>query len=135
MRDLRRLVVLGVLAIVAFIAALVTFDDDAEAGCVSDADADPAYTVQLEGEPVTGQGEYRLLVTRDGARVAGARVCLTAAMEGMAAMGVSAETTEVEAGVYQLTLDFPMAGPWEGTVVVSERGRSAVAVPLSIDVE
>lgn len=134
MRDLRRLIALAGLAIVAFVAALVTFGEDAEAACAVSAGMDPSYDVQMQDEPVTGQRVYRLSITRSGARVAGARVCIRADLEGMSAMGVSAEAVELQPGIYQFSVDFEMAGPWEGTVVVDEGHRPPVGVPLSIDV-
>lgn len=134
MRDLRRLMVLAGLAIVAFVAALVTFGEDAEAGCVIEAEEDPAYEVRLDDQVVVGRDQYRLSVTRDGALVTGARVCLTASMEDRSAVSVSAEAAGVEPGIYEVTIDFEMTGSWEGTVVVRESERSAVSVPVSFEV-
>lgn len=134
MRDLRRLMVLAGLAIVAFVAALMTFGEDAEAGCVIEAEEDPAYQVQLDDQLSVGRNRYRLSITRDGALVTGARVCLTASMEDRSAVSVSAEAAGVEPGVYEVTIDLDMTGAWEGTVVVRESGRPAVSVPVSFEV-
>ena len=134
MRGIRRLLLLAGLAVVAFAAALFTFDDGAQQGCATETEPDPAYTVELQNAPSTGEVAYRLSVTRSGEPVTGAQVCLSAAMGGMSGMGVSDDAVEVDPGVYEVEVRFEMAGPWDGTVLVNEGGEESVAVPLSFDV-
>lgn len=134
MRGIRRLLLLAGVAMVAFAAALFTFDDGAQQGCATETEPDPAYAVALQDPPSTGEVAYRLSVTRNGEPVTGARVCLSAAMGGISGMGVSDDAVEVDAGVYEVEVRFEMAGPWDGTVLVNEGGEESVAVPLSFRV-
>ncbi len=134
MRAIQRLLLLAGVAIVAFVFALFSFDQDARQGCVVVSEPDPAYDVELQDIPSTRVIAYRLAVTRDGDPVTGAQVCLSAAMTGMSAMGVTDDAVEVDTGIYEVAVRFAMAGPWDGTVLVSEGGAEPIAVPLSFDV-
>ena len=134
MRGIRRLLLLAGLAVVAFAAALFTFEDGAQQGCATESEPDPAYAVELQNAPSTGEVAYRLSVTRNGEPVTGAEVCLSADMGGMSGMGVSDDAVEVDPGVYEVEVRFEMAGPWDGTVLVNEGGEESVAVPLAFDV-
>lgn len=134
MRGIRRLLLLAGLAVVAFAAALFTFDDGAQQGCATETEPDPAYAVALQNSPSTGEVAYRLSVTRNGEPITGAQVCLSAAMGGMSGMGVSDDAVEVDPGVYEVEVRFEMAGPWDGTVLVSDGGPESVAIPLSFRV-
>lgn len=134
MRGIRRLVLLAGLAVVAFAAALDTFQDGAQQGCATETETDPSYAVELENPPSTREVAYLLRVSRNGEPVTGAQVCLSADMGGMSGMGVSDDAVEVEPGVYEVEVRFEMAGPWDGTVLVSEGGEDSVAIPLSFDV-
>lgn len=134
MHGIRRLLALAGLAVVAFAAALFTFDDGAQQGCATETEPDPAYAVELQSVPSTGEVAYRLFVTRNGEPVTGAQVCLSAGMAGMSAMGVSDDAVEVDPGVYEIEVRFQMAGRWDGTVLVSDGGGESVAVPVSFEV-
>ncbi|CAN5218782.1 hypothetical protein BH24ACT1_BH24ACT1_12790 [soil metagenome] len=134
MHGIRRLLALAGLAVVAFAAALFTFDDGAQQGCATEIEPDPAYAVEVQNAPSIGEVAYRLSVTRNGEPVTGAQVCLSANMAGMSAMGVSDDAVEVDSGVYEVEVRFQMAGSWDGTVLVSDGGAESVAVPLSFEV-
>jgi hypothetical protein len=127
------ILLLGV-AVVAFGAALVSFEQDARAGCAAEVGRDPAYAVSLAGPATTGQTDYDLLVTRDGQPVSGASVCISTAMKGMSAMAVNDDAVETEPGRYRVSVRMEMAGSWEATVIVDEDGRPPAAVPLSFPV-
>ncbi|HWH33732.1 MAG TPA: FixH family protein [Acidimicrobiales bacterium] len=133
MRGIRRLLVLVVLAAVAFAVALVSLDEDARQACAVEAEEDGTYAVELLDTPSTGETAQRLAVTRQGEPVTGARVCLRAQMVGMEAMTVSDEADEVEPGVYETQLRFEMGGAWEATVLVEDGGTErAVAVTFDV---
>jgi hypothetical protein len=134
MRSIWRLLVLASVAVVAFAAALFSFDQDAAQGCAVETEPDPAYAVELQDIPSTRVIAYRMSVTRDGDPVTGAQVCLSADMAGMSAMGVTDDAVEVDTGIYEVAVRFAMAGPWDGTVLVSEDGAESIAVPLSFNV-
>lgn len=62
-------------------------------------------------------------------------VCLNAEMVGMSGMTVTAEARRLGSGRYEVDADFPMEGPWQGTVVVEdESGASQAAVPVTFEV-
>lgn len=135
MRGIRRLLLVTVLALVGFVAALLRFGQAAEQGCIAQAKPHPAYEVELV-EPIEfTQTTYELVVLRNGRPVTGARVCLDAAMRGMSAMGLNDEAEEVAPGRYELYLPFQMPGPWEASVLVEEPGAATVVLPLSFHVE
>lgn len=122
------------LAVIAFAAALDTFEEGAQEGCVTETEPDPSYAVELENPPSTREVAYLLQVSRNGEPVTGAQVCLSADMGGMSGMGVSDDAIELEPGVYEVEVRFEMAGPWDGTVLVNEGGGDSVAIPLSFNV-
>lgn len=135
MNGIRRLLLLLGAAVIAFAVALVSFSEDAEAGCALDAAEDAAYASTLEGEPSTEQMDYVLVITRNGQPVDGARVCLTTTMTGMSAMATTDEAEGVGNGRYRISIDFAMAGPWSAMVLVREQGNTTVALPLDFDVK
>lgn len=134
MGGIRRLIVLLGVALVAFGAALVSFDQDARAGCASEVDQDPSYAVVLDPPATTTQTDYDLIVTREGQAVTGAKVCVSVAMKGMSAMAVNDDATETDAGHYQVSVRLQMAATWEATVIIDEQGRPPAAVALSFPV-
>ncbi len=134
MSGVRRLLIVAVVAVVAFAAALFSFDEDARQGCAVETEPDPAYAVELQTTPSRREVVYRFAVTRAGEAVTEAQVCLSADMGGMSAMGVSDEAEEVSPGVYEVAVRFEMAGPWDGIVLINDGSREPVAVPLSFDV-
>ncbi|MBW3646034.1 MAG: FixH family protein [Actinobacteria bacterium] len=135
MRGIRRLLVVTVLALVGFAAALVRFSQAAEEGCIAEPLPNPAYEVELVGPIEFTKTNYELTISREGEPVTGARVCLDAAMGGMSAMSLNDEAEEVAPGRYELYLPFQMPGPWDASVLVDEPGRERVALPLSFDVD
>jgi hypothetical protein len=72
--GVRRLLLVAVVAVVAFAAALFSFDEDARQGCAVETEPDPAYSVELLTTPSIREVVYRLAVTRSGQPVTGARV-------------------------------------------------------------
>lgn len=134
MRQIWRLGVLALVAVVAFAVAIVRFDDAAETGCAQRAREDPSYEARLLDEPQMDVLTYRVAITREGAEVEGADVCLSAYMQGMSAMATTGAGREVEPGIYELELTFEMGGRWSGRVLVAEGGQSAAAIPLTLEV-
>ncbi len=128
------MILLAGVAVVAFGAALVSFGQDARAGCASEVGKDPSYAVVLDRPATPAQTDYDLIVTSDGQPVTGAKVCISVAMRGMSAMAVNDDATEAEPGHYQVSIRLPMAGYWEASVIVRQDGRSPVAIPLSFPV-
>lgn len=135
MRGIRRLMVVTVLALLGFAAALVRFGQAAEQGCIAEPRPHPDYEIALEAPIEFTKTTYELTVLRNGQPVTGARVCLDAAMGGMSGMGLSDEGEEVAPGRYELYLPFQMPGPWDASVLVDEPGHDSVALPLSFHVD
>lgn len=132
---MKRLAVLVVIALVGFVAAFVAFRDDARRGCLMEAARDPSYAAEFEEPPRMDVKTQVLRVSRDGSPVTGAHVCLNVDMVGMSAMGVGDEAREISPGRYEVSVNFAMAGPWQGTVLIEEDGSPAVEVPVMFDVE
>lgn len=102
-------------------------------GCPTNAAADPAYKIAV-GPVRPDSKEVTLDVTRDGAPVTRATVCIEAAMSGMAHGGLREKAKELPGGGYQFGLAGGMQGNWSGTASIAEPGRPAAAVPLAFDV-
>ena len=134
-RGIHRLVVVTVLALGAFAVAVVALGDDARRGCVVDAPADPTYKAELLGQMQMASTEQEVEVTHDGLPVRGARVCARISMVGMEAMGsTDSKAEETAPGVYRMAIIFEMAGGWEGNILVVEKDKPPVSVPLHFDV-
>lgn len=130
---MRRLLVVVVIALGGFAAAFVAFGDAARTNCVLDGSSDPAYAVAFEQPVLPGQ-DLVLEITRDGQPVTGAWVCATLAPQDFPGAPVGAEGSPLGAGRYAVPLDLSAAGPWSGTVLVSEDGSPEVAVPVRLEV-
>ena len=142
-----RLVLVAVLAVVAFLASLTRFADARFLACSMKARADPAYSARLFIPPTLNPQSRRLFlarqsqgvtvrvaVTRDGRDVSPARVCLVALPVGRPSLGVSDEAHEVGPGQYDLLLGFDPPGPWSARVVVVEPGQPGVAIRVPFTV-
>jgi len=151
------LIVVGV-AVVAFVVALVAFRGggsgtsksvDASGqitvpgpaaqgtGCSSASTPDPAYSVAMESDPNPPRAEgttFHLTVKHDGKAVTGATVCMSADMTEMHHEGINNEAKEASGGKYDTMLKFGMRGPYAGSVIVVEPGKSAVSVPVNFQV-
>ncbi|MBA2497293.1 MAG: FixH family protein [Acidimicrobiia bacterium] len=134
MRQIWRLGVLAMLALVAFAVAIERFDDAAETGCAQRAREDASYEAQFLDEPQIELLTYRVEITREGEVVEGADVCLSAYMQGMSAMATTDAGREVEPGIYELSLTFEMGGRWSGRVLVVEPGQPVAAIPLTLEI-
>ena len=137
MRGIWRLTVVGALAVLAFVVALVNFKQVPARECQMDAVSDASYAVEfltpLSVDPTT----QTLRVTRDGVPLTGAQVCLRADMGGMgrmSGMGVSNVARETAPGVYEVPVRFEMGGFWNGTVIVVHGPRKPVRITVPIDV-
>jgi hypothetical protein len=142
-----RLLLVAVLAVVAFLASLTRFADARFLACSMKARADPAYSARLFIPPSLTPQSRRLFLARqsqgvtvrvavrhDGSDVTPARVCLVAVPVGKPSLGVSDEAHEVGPGQYDLLLGFDPPGPWSARVVVVEPGRPGVAIPVRFTV-
>ncbi len=134
MRQIWRLGVLAMLALVAFAVAIERFDDAAETGCAQRAREDPSYEARFIDEPQIEVLTYRVAITREGEEVEGADVCLSAYMQGMSAMATTGAAREVSPGVYEVSLTFEMGGRWSGRVLVVEPGQPVAAIPLTLEI-
>jgi hypothetical protein len=137
-RGIWRLTLVGALAVLAFGVALVNFKQVPARECQVDAVTDASYAVEfltpLSVDPTT----QTIRVTRDGAPVTGAQVCMRADMGGMgrmSGMGVSDVGRETQPGVYDVPVRFEMGGHWDGTVIVARPGSKAVRIPVPIEVQ
>lgn len=135
--GLWRLALVAAVTVGAFIAAIVSFKDIPATECQFPAVRDRSYKVSLEEPPNIDMTYQRLVVTHNGQLVSGALVCLRADMGGrgrMSGMGVSNQARETTPGHYDVPVRFLMSGHWDGTAIVTEPRRKAVAIPLSIEV-
>lgn len=132
--GLRRLFVIGIVASVAFVLALIRFEDAPANDCLGTAPVDASYSLIFSAPPSRDAVDYRVRVTRDGAPVVGARVCMNVAMGGMSAMGQINRAREVSPGTYEARASWQMGGPFEGTALVKEPGKSAVNIPIVFNV-
>lgn len=130
---MRRLVVIVLLALAGFVAALVTFDDAAWEACLGEAPTDPAYTATLEPPVRVGEPVHELVVERDGEPVTGARVC-TRVGTGDDGQAVGTAAREVAPGAYEVPLDFGRAGDWQATVLLAEDAATP-EVAITFDVQ
>ena len=128
-----------VLALAAFAVAIVALGDDARRGCVVDAPPDPSYRARLlterESEIPMSKTEHEIEVSREGAPVAGAKVCARVFMVGMEAMGFSDSAAEETApGVYRVSIVFAMTGGWTGNILIEEPGKAPASVTVDFEV-
>lgn len=134
MRRIWRLGVVASVAVTAFAFAIARFSDAAEEGCAQRVEEDPSYQVTFIDQPRTDLTLYRLLISRPDGPVTGADVCLNTYMQGMSAMATTDTGREVAPGTYEMSLTFQMGGVWKARVLITEPGKPAVAVPLTLQV-
>lgn len=137
MRGIWRLTLVSVLAVVAFGVALVNFRQVPVKECQMDAVRDPSFQVEFLTPFSVDPTTHTLRVTRDGAPVIGAQVCMRAdmgGMGGMSGMGISDVARESGPGQYDVPIRFEMGGFWNGTVIVDTGTRKAVRIPVPIEV-
>jgi len=134
-KGIRRVLAVSAIAVWAFVVAIVGLGDDARRGCVSDAPIDPSYEAHLIGQLDKANTRQEIELRRDGQPVIGAKVCARVAMVGMEAMGVSdAKATEERPGLYKVSIVFPMSGGWGGNLLIRERNKAEVSLPISFTV-
>lgn len=96
---------------------------------------DLAITVEMTPDPLSlERTRFRIRVTRGGARVTGAQVCLIADMPGIAMPAVPAQATQTSPGSYEASVRFPIGGDWDGVVLVGDPGEPLMVKPISFDV-
>lgn len=142
-RRLSPYLIVAVIASAAFVIAFLAFrggsgSDDAAAGAsCGDAKAGTGYAVSVGSDPDPPKAEgttFHLTVRHDGQAVTGAKVCINADMAEMHHEGIGGPAKEAGGGTYDATLKFGMRGPYAASVVIREKGKPAVAVPLSFQV-
>jgi len=133
-RGIWRLAVVSALAAAAFVLALASFEDVPATECQMDAAGDASYSVRFVTPPRSDATTQTLRITWGDVPVAGAQVCLRAAVEGMSGMSVSDVAVETSPGVYDVPVRFERRGSWDGTVIVTGNGAKAVAIPVPIEV-
>ena len=136
--GIRRVLSVAIIAVYAFVVAMVALGDDARRGCAVDAPVDPSYRARLltdaDRVPME-ETDHEIEITRGDEPVTGAEVCASVSMVGMEAMGVSDTAAEETApGVYRVTLVFAMGGEWSGSILVAERGKAPATVRVDFDV-
>lgn len=138
MRGIWRLTLVSGVAVLAFVIALVNFKQVPAEECQMDAIPDPSYAVEFLTPFTVDPATHSLRVTRDGAPVTGAQVCMRADMGGMgrmSGMGVSDVARETVPGVYEVPVRFEMGGFWNGTVIVTNGPRKPVVISVPIEVK
>lgn len=138
MRGIWRLSIVSALAVVAFGVALVNFKVVPARECQMDAVRDASYAVELLTAPSVDPTTQTIRVTRDGAPVTGAQVCMRADMGGMgrmSGMGVSDVARENAPGEYDVPVRFEMGGSWDGTVIVASGSGKPVRIAVPIEVK
>lgn len=137
MRGIWRLTLVSLLAVIAFGVALVNFREVPARECQMDAVRDPSFQVEFLTPFSVDPTTHLLRVTRDGAPVTGAQVCVRAdmgGMGGMSGMGISDVAREIAPGQYEAPIRFEMGGFWNGTVIVDTATREPVMIPVPIEV-
>ncbi len=137
MRGIWRLGLVSALAVLAFVIALVNFKTVPARECQMDAVEDPSFSVEFLTPFSVDPTTHTVRVTRDGAPVTGAQVCMRADMGGMgrmSGMGISNVGQETSPGVYDVPVRFEMGGHWNGTVIVTHGPRKPVEIPIPIEV-
>jgi len=137
-RGIWRLLFVSALAVLAFVIALVNFKQVPARECQMDAVTDASYAVEFLTPFSVDPTTHTVRVTRDGAPVTGAQVCMRADMGGvgrMSGMGISNVAQEREPGVYDVPVRFEMGGHWNGTVIVTHGPRKPVEIPIPIEVK
>ncbi len=138
MRGIWRLLLVSALAVLAFAIALVNFKQVPVRECQMDAVTDASYAVEFLTPFSVDPTTHTLRITRDGAPVTGAQVCMRADMGGMgrmSGMGISNVAQETEPGVYDVPVRFEMGGHWNATVIVTHGPRKPVEIPIPIEVK
>lgn len=150
------ILIVAAVAVVAFVGAMIAArgggDDDMKAGTSADMASmaktqgagcptgtpDSSYSVAMMSDPSPPKAEgtvFHLTVRHDGRAVKDAEVCMTADMTEMHHEGINNMAREQSGGTYDASLRFSMRGPYAGTVIVTEPGRQAVAVPVTFEVD
>ena len=135
MRGIWRLGIVSALAVVAFAVALVNVKVVPAKECQMESVLNASYAVELLTTPSVEPTTQTLRVTRDGAPVSGAQVCMRAdmgGMGGMSGMGVSDLARERAPGEYDVPVRFEMSGHWQGTVIVSPGSGKPVRIAMPI---
>jgi hypothetical protein len=127
-----RLLIVVVVAVAAFVAALVHFQAAPRGACVASARHDASYQAQFLDPPTVRSNVYRVAVTKGGEPVTGAQVCVATSRVNMSGLGTSTAGQEVSPGTYQVLLPFPRTGAFTVTVGIVEPGQKPVAVPLTV---
>jgi YtkA-like protein len=136
-RGISRLVVVAVIAVLAFGVALVSFREPPASECQMDSTANPDYSARVEEPPDVNRTVYHLVVTRRDQPVRGAKVCMRADMGGlggMSGMGTSNVARETGPGRYEVAIRFEMSGFWRSTVIVDDGQGKPVAIPFDVRV-
>lgn len=134
-KGIRRVLVVAVVAILAFGGAIVALADDARRGCVIDAARDPALEAKLLGAISLDNTSHEMSITRAGDPVVGAKVCARLYMRGMEAMGSSDDkAVEIAPGIYKISVVFVMSGAWSGGILIEEPGKAPVSAEVRFDV-
>lgn len=132
---MKRLVVVVVVAVAGFAAAIVAFGDAARSNCVADATSARGYAAEFPDHVRAGEGEHVVRLTRAGLPLTGAWVCVSLAPASTGGPGAAAQGRELGAGRYAVSLELTRAGEWSGVVLVAEDGGDPeVAVPVTVDV-
>jgi len=137
MRGIWRLLVVSALAVLSFVVALVNFRQVPARECQMDAVSDASYAVEFLTPFSVAPTAHTLRITRDGAPVTGAKVCVRADMSGVgriSGMGISDVAQETAPGVYDVPVRFEMGGFWNGTVIIADGPRTPVVVTVPIEV-
>ncbi len=137
MHGIWRLTLVTVLAVIAFVVALVNFRQVPARECQMEAVRDPSYQIEFLTPFSVDPTTHTFRVTRDGQPVTGAQVCMRAdmgGMGGMSGMGISDVARETEPGQYDVPVRFEMGGYWNGTVIVAAGPRKPVKIAIPIEV-
>jgi hypothetical protein len=138
LRGILRLAIVSGIAVLAFVVALVNFKQVPAKECQMDSVGDSSYAVEFLTPPSVEPTTQTIRVTRDGAPVTGAQVCLRADMGGigrMSGMGVSDVARERAPGEYDVPVRFEMGGHWDGSVIVARGPGKPVKVAVPIEVK
>ncbi|MGI9022018.1 MAG: FixH family protein [Acidimicrobiales bacterium] len=137
-RKIWRLLVVFVIGVAAFAVAITRLNQPPFSACQQTPPTDPSYSATLVEDPSVTLTRYHFRISKDGAPVSGARVCMRADMGGaggMSGMGLAEVAVEVGPGNYEVPVRFVMGGFWRGSVVIEPPTGQVVGVPIQLDVQ
>jgi hypothetical protein len=120
------------LALAGAIAAFIVFSLPGRQGCELAGQQNPSYRAHFVGPVSVTQTSHELMVTRGGAPVSPANLCINTEMVGMSGMGYTNKGQALGPGRYRVNFQFGMAGEYTGNVVVGQGNQISIPVKVKV---